>query len=238
MKAAIRTVMLAAVAQTAALAAAPAQAQWAVFDASNYSQNVLQAARALQQINNQIQSLQNQATMLSNMARNLQHLDYSSLSQLTSALTRIDSLMAQVDGMSFNLSALEAQWPAQFPSSYATTVAPSDLVQQARGRWQDAMDAYHQTMRVQSQVVANVSDDRPLLDDLVTQSQGATGALQVSQAANQLIALSAKQQMQLQTLVAAQYRAEAEDQARKAQSEEAARVTAQRFLGSSTAYTP
>ena len=42
----------------------PAQAQWAVFDAANYAQNLLEAARALQQINNQIQQLQNEATMM------------------------------------------------------------------------------------------------------------------------------------------------------------------------------
>ncbi|MCB8835537.1 P-type conjugative transfer protein TrbJ, partial [Escherichia coli] len=37
-----------------------------VFDPSNYAQNVLQAARALQQINQQITSLQNEAQMLIN----------------------------------------------------------------------------------------------------------------------------------------------------------------------------
>lgn len=38
-----------------------------VFDPSNYAQNVLQAARALQQINQQITSLQNEAQMLINV---------------------------------------------------------------------------------------------------------------------------------------------------------------------------
>ena len=42
-----------------------AHAQWAVFDAANFSQNVMTAARELQQINNQIQSLQNEAAMFS-----------------------------------------------------------------------------------------------------------------------------------------------------------------------------
>ena len=51
---------------------APARAQWIVFDPNNYVQNVLTAARALQQINNQITSLQNQAQMLINQAKNLQ----------------------------------------------------------------------------------------------------------------------------------------------------------------------
>src|SRR3546814_11524391 len=42
----------------------PASAQWIVYDPTNYVQNVLSAARALEQINNQITSLQNEATML------------------------------------------------------------------------------------------------------------------------------------------------------------------------------
>lgn len=50
--------------------AAPAHAQFGgiVYDPSNYSQNVLTAARTLQQINNQIQSLQNEAEGLINDA--------------------------------------------------------------------------------------------------------------------------------------------------------------------------
>ena len=42
----------------------PAHAQMLVFDPSNYSQNLLTAARSLQQIQNQIKSLQNEAQML------------------------------------------------------------------------------------------------------------------------------------------------------------------------------
>jgi type IV secretion system protein TrbJ len=38
--------------------ASPSSAQIIVFDPNNYAQNVLRAARALQQINNQITSLQ------------------------------------------------------------------------------------------------------------------------------------------------------------------------------------
>ena len=63
-------------------ATVPTNAQVVVFDPNNYAQNVLTAARALQQINNQITSLQNQAQMLINQARNLANLPYSSLQQL------------------------------------------------------------------------------------------------------------------------------------------------------------
>src|SRR3546814_15708987 len=61
---------------------APASAQWVVYDPTNYAQNVLQAARALQQVNNQIPSLQNEAQALINQARNLAHLPTPALPHL------------------------------------------------------------------------------------------------------------------------------------------------------------
>lgn len=214
----------------------PGHAALPVFDASNYAQNALQAARALEQINNQIQSLQNQAVMLQNMAKHLQRLDYSSLGQLMGALNRIDGLMIEAEGLSFERTQFEDQWREQYPESYDATVMTSDVATAARHRWQDAMSAFRHTMRVQSQIVENVRADGELLGDLVNRSQGAAGALQASQATNQLIALSTKQQMQIQTLLAAHYRAETEDLARKAQSEEAARELTRRFLGTGKAY--
>jgi P-type conjugative transfer protein TrbJ len=213
-----------------------AHAAWPVFDATNYTQNMLTAARTLEQINNQIQQLQNQATMLQNMAKNLQRLDFSSLGQMQGALNRIDGLMMQAEGLSFSLDQLNAEWWQQYPESYDATVSTNDMATAARERWQSSMNAYRQTMRVQSQIVENVRVDEGLLTDLVGQSQGAVGALQAQQAANQLIALSTKQQMQIQTLMATHYRSQAEDAARKTQAEEAARETTKRFLGSGSAY--
>lgn len=209
-----------------------------VFDPSNYAQNAIQAARALQQINNQIQALQNQTVMLQNMARHLETLDYSSLGQITSALQRIDGLMNQAAGIAFEVSATDAAFLRQFPEQYAATVTTGQFVADAQARWRNSMSAYHQTMRIQAQVVENVQADGATLSELVTASQGAVGSLQAQQATNQLLALSTKQQLQTQNLMAAQYRAQALDQARKAQAEEAARTAAARFLGSGQAYTP
>lgn len=219
------------------LLALPARAL-TVFDPSNYAQNVLQAARALEQITNQIQSLQNEAVMLQNMARHLQSLDSSSLGAMISALARIDGLMAQARGIAFTVEAAEAGFDEMFPAGYADDTTTAQSVTEARARWQQSMNAYRQTMVIQSQVAENVQADAATLSDLVSASQGAVGGLQAQQASNQLIALSAKQQMQIQTLMAAQYRAEALERARQAQAEEAARAATTRFLGSGTAYTP
>jgi P-type conjugative transfer protein TrbJ len=93
-------------------------------------------------------------------------------------------------------------------------------------------------MQIQSQIAQTVQADTSKLADLVNASQGAGGNLQVSQATNQLLALSIKQQLQIQTLMAAQGRAEALKDANEAEAEAQGRADLQRFLGSPNAYTP
>src|SRR3546814_7740742 len=79
----------------------PAKAQWTVFDPSNYSQNVLTAARTLQQINNQIRSLQNEARSLINQAKNLTTISFPEVQAITASLRQIDKLMAEARGIQF-----------------------------------------------------------------------------------------------------------------------------------------
>lgn len=215
----------------------PAQAL-TVFDPSNYSQNVLQAARALQQINNQIRSLQNQMLMLQNMAKHLERLDYSSLGAIQAALGRINLLMAQAEGIAFRVDRTDQELARLYPKEYAATVTTDELAQDARGRWEHSMDALRQTMVVQAEVVQNVETDSGELARLVAESQAAIGSLQAQQATNQLVALATKQQLQNQELVAAQYRAEALERARAAAAQEQARAQFDRFLGDGKAYTP
>jgi len=75
--------------------AQPAQALFGVgdivLDPSNLAQNILTAARTLEQINNQVQQLQNEANMLINQARNLERLDFNSVNRLRSALATTPS---------------------------------------------------------------------------------------------------------------------------------------------------
>ena len=60
----------------------------------------------------------------------------------------------------------------------------------------------------------------------------------MTQATNQLLALSIKQQLQIQTLLAAQGRAEALSGANNAEAEEEGRAAFTSFLGTSNAYSP
>lgn len=210
--------------------AAPAAAQMAVFDTTNYAQNLLQAARALDQVNNQIKSLQNEASMLQNMAANLKTLSFPQLGKLTSAMTQIDQLMSQAQGIQFKVAGLDSQMKGLFPGALSQALTGDQRIAQARAQLDVATAAFKQAMNVQAQVAENVQADAGTLSELAASSQNSAGALQVGQAANQLMALSVKQQLQLQNLVASEYRAAAIDRARRAQAEEDGRATTRRFL--------
>lgn len=215
-----------------------AHAQFTVFDPSNYSQNLLTAARTLQQINNQIQSLQNEAQMLTNQAKNLTRIDFPQLQQLTQNLKAIDRLMAQAQGIDFRVDGLDQQLSRLFPTDFNQALTTNQRVIDAKARLDAAMAGYRRTMGVQAQVVENVQADVQTLNGIVSRSQGAEGALQAQQATNQLLALTAKQQFQIQNLMAAQYRAQATEAARRAQAEAEGRAATTKFLGIGSAYRP
>ena len=219
------------------LPATPAQAI-IVFDPSNYSQNILTAARTLEQINNQIRMLQNQATSLTNQAKNLTTVSFPELQAITQTIQQINQLMSQAQGIQFRVAGLDQQFRQMFPQSFNQALTVNARVVAARTRLDTSMAAYKQTMMVQSRVAENVEADAQALSAIVARSQGAEGGLQVAQATNQLLALTAKQQFQIQQLMAAQYRAEAIEQARKVQAEAEAKAATAKFLGTGSAYTP
>ncbi|MDE2014733.1 MAG: P-type conjugative transfer protein TrbJ [Alphaproteobacteria bacterium] len=233
----LRTLLLLVMLGTA-LGVPPARAQWAVFDSANYAQNVLEAARALRQIDNQIQELQNESLMLQTMGRNLTALNSSQLGMMASSLTQISSLMNAAQGIALNVQATDTAFAQTYPQAYPGTASIATLEGDAHQRWQDAMAAFKRTMQVQAQVTQNVQADAPTLASLVGASQSAAGNLAVSQATNQLLALSIKQQLQIQSLMAAQDRAITLEAARNAEAEEEARAAFSDFMGARSAYTP
>lgn len=230
--------LLAASLAPASLVTAPAAHAIPVFDSANYSQNLLTAARTLQQINQQIQSLQNEARMIANQQKDLSRIDFPELDELRRKLGEIDRLMGQAQGIDFRVDQLDERFRQQFPDSMGQLVKRDRRIAAARQRLDSEMAAFRQTMAVQSGIVENIRDDAQALSEIVARSQGAEGGLQVSQATNQLLALATKQQFQLQTLMAAQFRSQSLEAARRGQSQREARERTDRFLGDGKAWTP
>ncbi|RWJ31959.1 P-type conjugative transfer protein TrbJ [Mesorhizobium sp.] len=208
-----------------------------VFDPSNYAENVLQAARALEQINNQIESLQNEAEMLINQARNLASLPYSSLQKLQQSVERTQQLLGEAQRIAFDVQQIDQIFSQQY-ANMDLTASDEQLVELARERWRNTVGALQDAMRVQAGVVGNIETQRTELSNLVGESQGATGALQATQAGNQILALQAQQLADLTALLAANGRADALSAAEQAAAAEQGREQRRRFLEPGPGYQP
>jgi P-type conjugative transfer protein TrbJ len=218
-----------ALAIAAACAVSPTSAQLIVFDPNNYAQNVLTAARELQQINNQIISLQNQAQMLINQAKNLANLPYSSLQQLQSSIQRTQQLLAQAQRIAYDVQQIDRA----FSTNYAPATGGQSnqvLIANAQSRWQNSVAALQDALRVQAGIVGNLDTNRIQTSALVTSSQGASGALQATQAGNQILALQAQQLADLTAAFAAQGRAQSLEAAQRAAAQDQGREQLRRFL--------
>ncbi|ASV87649.1 P-type conjugative transfer protein TrbJ [Ochrobactrum quorumnocens] len=218
-------------------ATAPAYAWKIVYDPSNYAQNVLTAARTLEQINHQITSLQNEATMLMNQARNLASLPFSSLQQLLQNVQRTKQLLSEAQNIAFDVQRIDQAFQQQY-GNVSMSATDQQLVSDARSRWQNTVGGLQDAMRVQAGVVGNIDTNRTQMSELVSQSQGATGALQATQAGNQLLALQSQQLSDLVALLAANGRAGALTEAERTAAAEQGREQRRRFLTPGSGYQP
>ncbi|WP_066276146.1 P-type conjugative transfer protein TrbJ, partial [Blastomonas sp. CCH1-A6] len=151
----LRRAILAGVLASAAvvpmIAPMPAYAQFGgiVYDPTNYAQNVLTAARSLQQINNQIQQIQNQATSLINEARNLTSLPFSSLQQLQQQVQRTQQLLSEVQRIAYDVQDIQQAFNGRYKGA-ALTGDHAQMVANANARWEDSVGAFQDALQVQA----------------------------------------------------------------------------------------
>jgi type IV secretion system protein TrbJ len=115
-----------------AVPVASVRADWIVFDPHNFEENVLTAARELQQVNNEIQSLENQA-------RNLASLPFSALQQLEQSIAQTEQLLAQAQNIAYSVTAINQAFANTYPQSYPASTSAQQLFSDAQTRWQNAL---------------------------------------------------------------------------------------------------
>jgi len=151
-----------------AVTATPSSAQFGgvVYDPTNYAQNVLQAARALQQVNNQILSLQNEAASLVNQGRNLASLPISALQDLQGQIQQTRQLLGEAQRIAYDVRQIEQAFASQYRNLGAGT-SERALVEGAQGRWENSVAAFEDALKVQAGVVGNIDGSRATLGTLV-----------------------------------------------------------------------
>ena len=223
----------------AAVMPVPAHAQFGgiVYDPTNYAQNVLTAARTLEQINNQIRQLQNQATSLINEAKNLEALPLTVLEPLQQQIRQTQQLLGDAQRIAFEVQGIEREFGRHY-KNLDLTASQRSMVEGAQNRWRNSVGAFEDALKVQAGAVGNIEGARSAVESLVTASQSATGALQAAQAGNQLLAVQAQQLADLTATVAALGRAESFDAAAAAAAKSQAREQLRRFLAPGRGYVP
>ncbi len=220
-----------------ALADRPAAAQifgsGIVYDPANHAQNVLQAVRALQQIEHQVRQLGHEIQMLENMARDLKSLPENvAAAAIGNRISRLDQLMRQARGVGFDVGSITREYERLYPETYGESPpGGAALVEASLERWRQSRDAYRDTLMTLSAALEDNAGDVGAIGDLLGRSQAAAGNLEVLQAGNQLGALQAEQLIQMEAMMAAQYRAEALERSRDLAEAERGRARTQAFLG-------
>ncbi|MGY3590275.1 P-type conjugative transfer protein TrbJ [Bradyrhizobium sp. USDA 4341] len=207
-----------------------------VFDPTNYSQNLLTAARALEQINNQVRSLQNQTQSLLNQAKHLTSLPTSVVGQLSSTINQMNGLIGQAKNISFDVQTTQQDFQRLYPRQYAAAISSDKMVQDATTRWDNSYDGLKQSLTLQSAIVSTLDQDGQTLQMLMARSSAAVGSLQAQQSGNELLALQIKQSLQAQALMATQARADTLRAAEQQASSAAAKERFTRFIGDGHAY--
>ena len=198
-----------------------------VLDPSNLVQNAMTATRTLQQVTAQ-------ATMLRNQITQMTELGIYVGGDLERMLGEFNRLQHQARGLSFRIDEIERVFEQQFPDAYADWSA-TEQAQIADAQQQASIMAFRDSVRMQAQIAESIEEDGRQLQILMDASRGAPGDLAALQAGNQLTALSAKQSMQMQTLMAAQYRAEAIERSRQLYAEQAGAARHEAFMGRGSA---
>lgn len=232
-----RAVLFASIAIfTVVAASVPAAAQWAVYDAANHVQNVMTAARMLQQVNNEIKSLQNEAISLTNEAKNLASLPYSSLATLRASISETQHLLTNAQRIAYDVTTIDRAFTTLYPQGYSDSTSSAELIGAAKTRWQNALAGFQDAMRTQAGVVQNLDSTRSEIDALVSSSQSASGALQAAQSGNQLMALQTRQLADLTAVMASIARAQSLESARTIEAEAQAEQQRKNFLNYGNGY--
>ncbi|MGE0851976.1 MAG: P-type conjugative transfer protein TrbJ [Hyphomicrobiaceae bacterium] len=212
-------------------------AQLTVFDPTNFGQNLLTAARALEQINNQVRQLQNQVLMIQRMDLNLLRLGSTISPDLQRTLADIQAQLRAGEGIAMRLQATQSGYEQLFPRQLSTALSGDDVLRNAVTRWDEEYAAFQRTALLQGQIADSIEGDTRLLTAATTRSLSAVGILEATQAGNDLTALGVKQSLALQGLLTAQLRAETLAKARDLATETEARQRFRTFLGAGSAYT-
>ncbi len=183
----------------ALVAPSPLPAQWAVIDVANLSENILQAARALEQIQHQIEQLET-------MYRNLERIADPSWRDLRDWLAYIDDLIRQGEALAYSLEELFSVYREVFAGAVPME---EPIYEEVFGEWTaTTLDTLAATLDAVSAQAADYLSTQEQLAELQALADGAEGNLEALNVSNMLQAHVGQEVAKLNQVLAASVNAQ------------------------------
>lgn len=215
-------VMLGLAAIVAVTPIAPARAQMAVIDPTNLAQNLLQATRALEQINNQIRQIEQATQMLRQNPLQLSP-------ELTQSISEALELFNTAQGIAFEVNQVGENLRTLYPETWEDFDLEGVLQQSERWE-QESRDSLQRAMEAEARAARSIEGSRNRIDRALQSSSSAEGQTGAIQASNQLLGVTASQLAEIHALLIAQGRAlETERMERLAREERAREIQRRAF---------
>jgi P-type conjugative transfer protein TrbJ len=156
---------------------------------------------------------------------------------LQQTLSDMQAQLRAGEGIALRLQSTQSGYERLFPRNVSTSIAEDEVLRNAKARSDEDHAALKRAALLQGQVVDGIAVDARLLAEAMGRSRDAVGALEATQAGNELVALNAKQTLVLQSLLAAQHRSDTLSRARDLVAQDEARQRFKAFVGAGSAYT-
>jgi P-type conjugative transfer protein TrbJ len=197
-----------------------------VYDPTNYLQNLKTAVSAAQMLVNQAKQLRNDLLNLTNLDNTL---SANNLARIKGNLAELVALQKNITGLVWDYRQMQQAWDSVYRDfGYYNGLSGAAYANQANTLLNQTNRAIYDAMKAQG-LTAQIGDDAANLEQLLTASQSAPGALAAAQAGNQIAGVQAQQLMRMETVMAASYRAESAYAAERVQREANARANARRL---------
>lgn len=186
-----------------------------VYDPSNVAQNALQAARALQQVNNQITQIEQQVRML-------RSLDLQLAPEVTQTISAARELFGQAQAIRYNLGAIAADIRTLYPDDYRS-LGLDDMLRRSDAWVAESRLSVERLMAQQARAAQGLNRTESQINRALTASGAADGQTSAIQASNQMLGVLSAQLAEMQALQIAQSRALAAERLERAAREERAK---------------
>lgn len=215
-----------------ALSIAPAQQARAitVFDPTNLAQNLLQATRALEQINNQIRQIEQATAMLRTNPLQLSP-------ELSQSIGDARQLFSAAQGLAFQVDQLSDDLRSLYPETWENFDL-EDVVSQS-DRWMaESRAALERAMAAEARAAQSIERTQGSIERALQSSAGSEGQTGAIQAGNQLLGIQATQLAEIHALLIAQGRALETERLERIAREERAREIQRRAFPTQTDQAP